>query len=188
MASASPAAVEDIAGAAMRQCARLDRAARRVVGASLGGMSVTAFATQFPQAAADWSRSRQPAARRCDRLRSVQREAIMRDPDWRAAITPRPPPRNGMRIARKLGTITIARLPSCASDSAGAARRQCERAQPVRAALCHRGYLEAQAERFVHVFDPLYLYLSSAMDRFDLAEHGGSFTAALRAVRTRRCW
>ncbi len=51
------------------------------------------------------------------------------------------------------------------------------------------GYLEAQAERFMRIFDPnCYLYLSSAMDRFDLAEHGGSFAAALRAVSGRGCW
>ncbi|HEY2416934.1 MAG TPA: hypothetical protein VGH84_03385, partial [Steroidobacteraceae bacterium] len=40
-----------------------------------------------------------------------------------------------------------------------------------------------QAERFTRIFDPnCYLYLSSAMDRFDLAEHGGSAAVALRAV------
>ena len=45
-------------------------------------------------------------------------------------------------------------------------------------------YLEAQAERFTRVFDPnCYLYLSRAMDRFDLAEHGGSYAAALQSSR-----
>ena len=40
--------------------------------------------------------------------------------------------------------------------------------------------MEAQAERFTRVYDPnCYLYLSRAMDRFDLAEHGGSYRAAL---------
>ena len=35
------------------------------------------------------------------------------------------------------------------------------------------GYLEAQAERFVRVFDPnCYLYLSRAMDCFDIGAHG----------------
>ena len=34
-------------------------------------------------------------------------------------------------------------------------------------------YLESQAERFVRVFDPnCYLYLSRAMDCFDIAAHG----------------
>jgi homoserine O-acetyltransferase len=49
------------------------------------------------------------------------------------------------------------------------------------------GYLEAQAERFLRVFDAnCYLYLSNAMDRFDLSEHGGSVAAALKQVRAER--
>jgi homoserine O-acetyltransferase len=41
-------------------------------------------------------------------------------------------------------------------------------------------YLNAQADKFVSVFDPnCYLYLSRAMDRFDLSAHGGSTAAAL---------
>jgi homoserine O-acetyltransferase len=78
-------AVEDIASAAyaaMRALGIQQLAA--VVGASLGGMSVTAFATQFPEAARRLiSISGSPAASPfAIALRSVQREAIMRDPDW----------------------------------------------------------------------------------------------------------
>jgi homoserine O-acetyltransferase/O-succinyltransferase len=55
-----------------------------VIGASLGGMSVLAFATQFPKAANRLiSISGSPAASPfAIALRSVQREAILRDPDW----------------------------------------------------------------------------------------------------------
>jgi homoserine O-acetyltransferase len=43
-----------------------------------------------------------------------------------------------------------------------------------------QGYLETHARRFVRAFDPnCYLYISRAMDRFDLAAHGGSNRAAL---------
>ena len=50
------------------------------------------------------------------------------------------------------------------------------------------GYLEAQAERFVKVFDPnCYLYLSRASDQFDLAEHGeGSVDAAFARFQVKR--
>jgi homoserine O-acetyltransferase len=183
-------AVEDIASsayAAMRALGIEQLAA--VVGASLGGMSVTAFATQFPGGARRLvSISGSPAASPfAIALRSVQREAIMRDPDWQGGqYDPDHPPRNGMRVARKLGTITyrsaaellqrFGREPISA-DTSGLGQ------YAPRFAI--EGYLEAQAERFVHVFDPnCYLYLSSAMDRFDLAEHGGSYAAALRAVRS----
>ena len=65
--------------------------------------------------------------------------------------------------------------------------------RPVRTALCGRG-LPRGAGRALHArFDPnCYLYLSRAMDRFDLAEHGGSNRAALAAARRpaewRKCW
>jgi homoserine O-acetyltransferase len=182
-------AIEDIASSARAALQRLgiERLAA-VVGASLGGMSVLAFATQFPQAAQRLiSISGSPAASPfAIALRSVQREAVLRDPDWQGGrYAPERPPRSGMRLARKLGTITY--------RSALELRQRFARAPIDGNALslsqfaprfAIEAYLEAQAERFVRVFDPnCYLYLSSAMDRFDLAEHGGSFAAALSAVR-----
>jgi homoserine O-acetyltransferase len=89
-----------------------------------------------------------------------------------------------MRVARKLGTITY--------RSAAEWRQRFGRepiagnTHPVSAFAPHfsvESYLESQAERFTRVFDAnCYLYLSSAMDRFDLAEHGGSYAAALSNV------
>jgi homoserine O-acetyltransferase/O-succinyltransferase len=184
-------AVEDIARAgyeAMRALGveRLDT----VIGASLGGMSVVAFATQFPQAARRLiSISGSPAASPfAIALRSVQREAILRDPDWQGGqYAPDKPPRSGMRVARKLGTITY--------RSAAEWRQRFGRdpiagnthtVSPFAPHFAVESYLESQAERFTRIFDAnCYLYLSSAMDRFDLAEHGGSYAAALREVSGR---
>ncbi|HTW74179.1 MAG TPA: homoserine O-acetyltransferase [Steroidobacteraceae bacterium] len=181
-------AVEDIAAAGMATVRalgieRLDA----VIGASLGGMSVIAFAAQFPHAARRLvSISGSPAASPFSiALRSLQREAIMRDPDWQGGHYPADhPPRSGMRIARKLGTITYRsaaewRVRFGREPLAGNALSM----SPFAPRFAVEGYLESQAERFVRVFDPnCYLYLSSAMDRFDLSEHGGSAAAALRAV------
>ena len=48
-------------------------------------------------------------------------------------------------------------------------------------------YLEAHAAKFTGQFDPnCYLYLSRAMDLFDVAEHGGSVAAGLRRVNVKR--
>jgi len=181
-------AVEDIASSgwhAMRALGveRLDT----VIGASLGGMSVLAFATQFPHAARRLiSISGSPAASPfAIALRAVQREAILRDPDWQGGnYAPEHGPRTGMRLARKLGTITY--------RSAAEWRKRFGRERlagntssvsPFAPRFAIEGYLEAQAERFTRVFDPnCYLYISSAMDRFDLAEHGGSSAAALAQV------
>ena len=159
-----------------------------VVGASLGGMVVTAFAALHPHGARRLiSISGSPAASPFAlALRSVQREAILRDPDWQGGnYATDKPPRNGMRLARKLGTITYRsatewRQRFGREEIAGNALR----ASPFAPRFAVESYLEAQAERFTRVFDPnCYLYLSRAMDRFDLAEHGGSYAAALQSSR-----
>jgi homoserine O-acetyltransferase len=178
-------AVEDIArgGHDAMRALGIERAAV-VMGASLGGTVVTAFAALFPQGARrlisiSGSAAASPFA---IALRSVQREAILRDPDWQGGnYAPEHPPRNGMRLARKLGTITYRsatewRQRFGRQPIAGNALR----ASPFAPRFAVEGYLESQAERFTRIFDPnCYLYLSRAMDRFDLAEHGGSYRAAL---------
>lgn len=178
-------AVEDIArgGYETMRALGIERAAV-VMGASLGGTVVTAFAALFPRGARrlvsiSGSAAASPFA---IALRSVQREAILRDPDWQGGnYPPEHPPRNGMRLARKLGTITYRsatewRQRFGRQPIAGNALR----ASPFAPRFAVEGYLESQAERFTRIFDPnCYLYLSRAMDRFDLAEHGGSYRAAL---------
>jgi homoserine O-acetyltransferase/O-succinyltransferase len=182
-------AVEDIARAGYEAARELGiQQLHTVAGASLGGMVVSAFAALFPEAARRAiSISGSPAASPfAIALRSVQREAILRDPDWQGGnYAADRPPRNGMRLARKLGTITYRsatewRQRFARDEIAGNALR----ASPFAPRFAVEGYLEAQAERFTRVFDPnCYLYLSRAMDRFDLAEHGGSFAAALAASK-----
>ena len=181
-------AVEDIASAgwAAMQALGIERLAA-VIGASLGGMSVLAFAAQFPHATRRLiSISGSPAASPfAIALRSVQREAILRDPEWQGGLyAPEHPPRSGMRLARKLGTITYR---SAAELGQRFGREPLTGIAGNVGLFAPRfaveGYLEAQAERFTRLFDAnCYLYLSSAMDRFDLAEHRGSFAAALREV------
>ena len=48
-------------------------------------------------------------------------------------------------------------------------------------------YLDHNAEKFITAFDPnCYLYLSRAMDLFDVAEHGGTVNAGLAKIHTKR--
>ncbi|MDE2250220.1 MAG: homoserine O-acetyltransferase [Gammaproteobacteria bacterium] len=185
-------AVEDIARCGFEAARALGITRLDVVmGASLGGSVVAAFAALFPDGARRLvSISGSPAASPfAIALRSVQREAILRDPDWQGGnYPPDRPPRNGMRLARKLGTITYRsatewRQRFGREPLAGNALR----ASPFAPRFAVEGYLEAQAERFVRVYDPnCYLYLSRAMDRFDLAEHGGSYPAAFNGNRAER--
>jgi homoserine O-acetyltransferase/O-succinyltransferase len=167
-----------------------------VIGASLGGMAVLAFAAQFAHVARrvvsiSGSAAAMPFA---IALRSTQRDAILTDPDWQEGqYTGDVRPLTGMRIARKLGTLTyrsaaewkhrFGRRP--ASD------RRYETLPPGRAhfpaEFAIQDYLNLQADKFVSAFDPnCYLYLSRAIDRFDLAAHGGSTTSALKRASAER--
>jgi homoserine O-acetyltransferase len=167
-----------------------------VVGASLGGMAVLAFATQFPGVARRViSISGSPAAMPfAIALRSTQRDAILTDPDWQEGqYSGDVRPITGMRIARKLGTLTYRSAAEwkhrfgrrLASD------RRYESLPPGRAhfpaEFAIQDYLNLQADKFVSTFDPnCYLYLSRAIDRFDLSAHGGTPTGALKRAAAER--
>ncbi len=148
-----------------------------VIGPSLGGMVVLDFVVRHPGVARSLitisgSAAASPVA---IALRSVQREAILRDPAWHGGhYALDAPPRSGMRLARKLGTITY-RSATEWNERFGRQRLAPDVA-PVRdnafaPEFAIEGYLEAQAEKFVRSFDAnCYLYLSRAMDRFQLVD------------------
>jgi homoserine O-acetyltransferase len=177
-------AVEDIATAG-REALRtlgIERVAA-VVGPSLGGMTALAYCALFP-GETDRLVTISGAVRASPfaiALRSLQREMVRSDPAWHGGnYVPGRGPRLGLRLARKLGTITYRsaqewdqrfgrqRVPETAGIT-GDFRPQFE----------VEAYLEHQAQRFAGQFDAnCYLYLSRAMDQFDLAEHGGGSLAA----------
>lgn len=148
-----------------------------VMGPSLGGMVVLAFAALFPGAARrlvsiSGTLAASPFA---IALRSIQREAITGDPDWRHGnYAADRPPRTGMRLARKLGTVTYRSAAEWQQRfDRQAVRPDLRRDEPFAAEFSVQGYLEATARRWVNAFDAnCYLYLSRAMGRFDLGAHG----------------
>jgi homoserine O-acetyltransferase len=182
--------VEDIARAGFEAARSLGiEQLDTVMGPSLGGMVVTAFAAVAPGGARrlvsiSGSSASSPFA---IALRAVQREAVMSDPAWSSGqyAENERGPQAGMRVARKLGTITYR---SAAEWSGRFGRSGLTEVgqRAVESALARvppgfgprfavETYLEAQAEKFVRVFDPnCYLYLSRAMDCFDIAEHGAA--------------
>ena len=148
-----------------------------VMGPSLGGMVVLAYAAQFPAAArrlVDISGTA-AAAPFAIALRSIQREAITGDPDWQHGnYTADKPPRNGQRLARKLGTVTYRSAAEWQQRfDRQPIRPDMKKGDPFASEFAVQGYLEALAAKFVSAFDAnCYLYLSRSMDRFDLSKHG----------------
>src|SRR4029077_11706104 len=170
--------VEDIARAGyetMRSLGieRLDT----VMGPSLGGMVVLAWAAMFPGAARRLVcvSGTMAAAPFAIALRSIQREVITKDPDWKGGDYPADrPPLTGQRIARKLGTVTYRSAAEWQQRFARSSiRADMGSKDPFASEFAVQGYLESLAQRWVNMFDAnCYLYISRAMDRFDLAAHG----------------
>ncbi len=171
--------IEDIARAA-HELVKLLGIGRlhTVMGASLGGMVALSHTVEFPGAAERLvslcaGMRAEPAA---VALRSLQREMVCADPDWQGGhYAPGPGPRNGMRLARKLGLISYRSAAEWAERFGREEADLGDGAAPFTAGLQVESYLEANARRFVEGFDPnCYLYLSRAMDWFDAGDLAGT--------------
>ena len=179
--------VEDIARGGHETLRSLGvQRAHAVIGPSLGGMVVLAYAALFPGATRHLVSISGTAAATpfAIALRSIQREAILRDPDFRGGYyTEERPPATGMRIARKLGMMTYRSATEWVQRfGREPAAPELREESPFGPEFAVQSYLELHARRFVRAFDPnCYLYLSRAMDRFDLAAHGAIPTVLARA-------
>ena len=179
--------VEDIARAGYETArslgiARLDT----VMGPSLGGMVVLAYAAMFPGAARRLLciSGTMAAAPFTIALRSIQREAITNDPAWaKGNYTAEHPPLTGQRLARKLGTITYRSAAEWQLRFGREPIRPDMRgSDPFTSEFAVQGYMAALAQRWTSAFDAnCYLYISRAMDRFDLSAHGEPVALLRRA-------
>jgi homoserine O-acetyltransferase len=184
--------VEDIARAGHEVAVSLGvKKAAAVIGPSLGGMTVLAYCALFPDEARSVV-SISAAARSTPfaiALRSLQREIIRRDPHWQEGnYDDQSIPVSGMRLARKLGMITYRSAKEWALRF-GRERANAERkpGDPFGIDFEVESYLESHATKFTGQFDPnCYLYISRAMDLFDLADHGGSVAGALQRFNVER--
>ncbi len=164
-----------------------------VAGGSMGGMQALQWAASYP----DRVFSALPiatAARHSSQniaFHEVGRQAIMADPDWRGGryLAEGARPAKGLAVARMAAHITYL------SDSALHRRfgrnlqDRAERTFSFDADFQVESYLRHQGTIFVERFDPnSYLYMTRAMDYFDLAaDYGGALATAFRGSRTRFC-
>ena len=159
-----------------------------VVGGSMGGMQVLQWTVDYPErvfsAVCIASAPRHSAQNIA--LNEVGRQAIMADPDWRggdyANLGTRP--EKGLAVARMAAHITYL--------SEAALQRKFGRefqkdgvSWGFDADFQVESYLRHQGASFVDRFDAnSYLYITRAMDYFDLAAvHGGVLAEAFRRAR-----
>jgi len=153
---------------------------RCVVGGSMGAMQVLEWLRLFPEnvrAAMIIAGSHYTSPQNIA-FSAVGRKAIMSDPDWRGGryVSEGTFPRKGLALARMIAHITYM--------SAGSLRDKLGRRLSAGEGLSFsledefdvEGYLEHQGNTFTERFDPnSYIYLSRALDYFDLAQHGGGY-------------
>ncbi len=164
-----------------------------VIGGSMGGMQVLEWAASYPDkvfAALPMATGTKHSAQNIAFYESG-RQAVMADPDWRGGryLDFGLRPDKGLSVARMIAHITYL--------SETALHRKFGRNLQDRKALTFsfdadfqvESYLRHQGMTFVDRFDAnSYLYLSRAMDYFDLAaDHGGVLANAFRGSRTRFC-
>jgi homoserine O-acetyltransferase len=164
-----------------------------VVGGSMGGMEVLQWAVSYPEmvyAAVPIAAAARHSAQNIA-FHEVGRQAIMADPEWRGGryYSFGVRPTRGLSVARMAAHITYL--------SEAALHRKFGRSLQDRKELSFgfdadfqvESYLRHQGISFVDRFDAnSYLYMTRAMDYFDLAlEYGGSLPDAFRGTPTRYC-
>ncbi len=167
--------VEDIAAANLALLAHLGiRQVEVAIGCSMGGMGVLAHAALAPGSAkhAILVSSAAYAEPFAIGIRSLQRQMVLADPNFKQGHYASATEVGGMGLARKLGVISY----RSADEWRVRFSRQRVR-NPSKQAFDTEfeveRYLQGHADRWTGSFDPCsYIYLSRAMDWFDLAEHG----------------
>jgi homoserine O-acetyltransferase len=176
-----------------------------VTGGSMGGMQVLQWGIEYPgfvrrliPMAATARESAQTIA-----FDEVGRQAIMQDPDWNRGDYPKGGgPRVGLAIARMMAHITylsdesmdekfgrrrtsraVARKPGDPGVAASSTPPPAPAAYTFDVQFEVESYLRHQGESFINRFDAnSYLYITRALDHFDLAAAYGSLEQAFANV------
>lgn len=164
-----------------------------VIGGSMGGMQVLQWAASYPDrvfaaipiAAAARHTSQNIA------FHEVGRQAIMADPNWRSGkyIQEAIRPTKGLAVARMAAHVTYMSDESLHQKFGRNLQDRDNLTFGFDADFQIESYLRHQGMTFVDRFDAnSYLYVTRAMDYFDLAEEfGGSLANAFKDTKTRFC-
>ncbi len=160
-----------------------------VAGGSMGGMQALEWITRFPGCAHSAiileCAARQPPLALS--FHHAGRESVMADPNWNNGnYYGREAPRRGLSIARQVSHVTYLGSGTLAHRF-GRRRREGDGGKKFGASYEVQGYLGHQGESFAERFDAnSYLYITQAIDDFDLSRGGKTRLAeAFGEVRAR---
>jgi homoserine O-acetyltransferase len=170
---------------------------KAVVGGSMGGMQALSWPATFPDRVRAVVVIASTARHTAQNIafHEVGRQAVMADPKWRGGDyygtdgEATDPPAAGLAVARMAAHITY--LSEAGLTEKFGRKLQARQAKTFGfdADFQIESYLRHQGIAFVDRFDAnSYLYITRAMDYFDLAEeHGGQLARAFRPSKARFC-
>ena len=160
-----------------------------VIGGSMGGMQALQWAVAYPervhQVIAMACAARQPA--QAIAFNEVGRQAIMADPNWNGGdYYGKKPPAKGLAVARMVGHITYLSDDAMKEKFGRRLRDIRDYSFTFSADFEVESYLRHQGLSFTNRFDAnSYLYITRAIDYFDLENGHRSLIDAFRNVRSR---
>ncbi|MDM8010805.1 MAG: homoserine O-acetyltransferase [Parasphingorhabdus sp.] len=164
-----------------------------VIGGSMGGMQAVSWAALYPERVASAVIIASAARHSAQNIafHEVGRQAIMADPRWRggAYYADDDPPSSGLAVARMAAHITYLSEAGLTEKFGRRLQDRDAKTFGFDADFQVESYLRHQGISFVDRFDAnSYLYITRAMDYFDLAEaHGGALANAFKGSKTRFC-
>jgi homoserine O-acetyltransferase len=168
-----------------------------VVGGSMGGMQALSWPATFPDRVKATVVIASTARHTAQNIafHEVGRQAVMADPNWRGGdYYDGDPPSAGLAVARMAAHITYLSEAGLTEKfgrrlQARPGNRDGAKSFGFDADFQVESYLRHQGLAFTDRFDAnSYLYITRAMDYFDLAEeHGGLLASAFRATKSRFC-
>ena len=164
-----------------------------VVGGSMGGMQALSCAANFPERAARVLLIATSARHSAQNIafHEVGRQAIMADPNWREGdyYGQGKGPEKGLAVARMAAHITYLSEAGLTDKFGRRLQDRDAKSFGFDADFQVESYLRHQGIAFTDRFDAnSYLYITRAMDYFDLAEeHGGRLADAFAGTKARFC-
>lgn len=160
-----------------------------VVGGSMGGMQALQWVVDYP----DRARSAIPIATtarlspQCIALNEVGRQAIYADPHWNGGdYYGKRPPNAGLALARMIGHITYLSDKSMHQKFGRRLQNRERYGYDFSTEFAVESYLQYHGQNFIRRFDAnSYLYITKAMDYFDLANGYGSLAQRFARVKAR---
>ena len=164
-----------------------------VVGGSMGGMQALSFAANFPGRTARVLAIATTARHSAQNIafHEVGRQAVMADPEWHGGdyYAHGKGPEKGLSVARMAAHITYLSEEGLTEKFGRRLQDREAKSFGFDADFQIESYLRHQGIAFTDRFDAnAYLYITRAMDYFDLAEeHGGRLADAFRQSDARFC-